>query len=137
MRTHASAPTRAQAFATFIDCLMRPRLTVVWTTHGSATALDRFEMLADLAKQPKTSPHIKRVMHAAGQQRIEFANGSRILFGARSSGFGRGFSNVDTLVLDEAEHLTDDLHDAIAPVQFGAANPETVRIDHGVPSYAG
>ncbi|KAB7755224.1 hypothetical protein [Mycolicibacterium mucogenicum] len=135
-RTYATAPGQVEAFATFIDCLMRSKLTILWTTHGSRSALDRFQMLADLAKAPKVSPHVKRVFHSAGEQRIDFVNGSRIIFQARSSWHGRGFSNVDTLVFDEAEHLTDDVHDDLVPMQFGAANPETIRINHGVASHS-
>src|SRR5690606_6447420 len=41
-----------------------------------------------------------------GEQEIPFKNGSRILFGAREGGFGRGFDEVDIEVFDEAQILT-------------------------------
>ena len=120
-----------QAFTAFMDCLLRPKLTILWTTHGSRAAVDRFHMLAGIAKLPKWSSHVRRVVHSAGDQRIEFGNGSRIIFQPRSAWHGSGFSNVDTLVLDEAELLTDDMEDDLAAMQCGVANPETIRIGGG------
>ena len=117
-----------QALTAFTDCLLRPKLTILWTTHGSRAAVDRFHMLAGIATLPKYSSHVRRVIHSAGDQRIEFGNGSRIIFRSWSAWHGSGFSNVDTLVLDEAELLTDDMEDGLAAMQCGVASPETIRI---------
>lgn len=52
---------------------------------------------------------------ANGEQEILFANGSRIMFGAREQGFGRGFDEVDIEVFDEAQILTERaLEDMVA-----------------------
>nr|WP_242647656.1 hypothetical protein [Mycobacteroides abscessus] len=60
-----------------------------------------------MAARPKVDPHIEAVHRARGDEKIMFTNGSRILFGARESGFGRGFSDVDILVFDEAQIMTE------------------------------
>ena len=44
---------------------------------------------------------------ANGEQEIPFRNGSNIMFGARETGFGRGFDEVDVIVFDEAQILTE------------------------------
>ena len=52
---------------------------------------------------------------ANGEQQVEFVNGSMIMFGARSQGFGRGFDEIDVEVFDEAQILdTKALEDMIA-----------------------
>src|SRR5205085_9951315 len=52
---------------------------------------------------------------ANGEQQVEFTNGSMIMFGARSQGFGRGFDEIDVEVFDEAQILdTKALDDMIA-----------------------
>ncbi|MUP49193.1 terminase, partial [Veillonellaceae bacterium M2-8] len=57
-----------------------------------------------------------------GQQAIEFTNGSRILFGARESGFGRGFAMVDVIVFDEAQILTENALSDMVPATNAAPN---------------
>nr|MCW1092242.1 hypothetical protein [Streptococcus anginosus] len=42
-------------------------------------------------------------------------NGSRVLFGAREQGFGRGFAEVDIEVYDEAQILTERALDDMLP----------------------
>jgi hypothetical protein len=52
---------------------------------------------------------------ANGEQQVEFHNGSMIMFGARSMGFGRGFDEIDFEVYDEAQILdTKALEDMVA-----------------------
>lgn len=91
----------------FALCVDNPGLTVIWTAHHGRTADETFLAMQGMARRAKIAPHIKFVRAANGQQEIRFHNGSRILFGARESGFGRGFAGVDILVMDEAQILTD------------------------------
>lgn len=86
--------------------LTQPGLKVIWTAHRTRTSAETFKALQGLARKPKVAPFVSHVRRANGQEEIEFANGSRILFGARESGFGRGFDAVDVLVFDEAQILT-------------------------------
>jgi hypothetical protein len=64
------------------------------------------------------------VKTGSGEQQIIFRNGSRILFGARERGFGRGFDEVDALVFDEAQHMTDSSLDDMVPATNQSRQPE-------------
>lgn len=92
----------------FALCSIFSNLTVIWTAHRTRTSDETFKKLCTLAKNPKVAPHIDgKPRESNGQQEIRFRNGSRILFGAREAGFGRGFDEVDILVFDEAQILSD------------------------------
>src|SRR5699024_6178941 len=62
------------------------------------------------------------VVRAAGQEGIRFVNGSRILFGAREHGFGRGFAKIDVLVLDEAQILSEKAMEDLVPATNASPN---------------
>lgn len=107
----------------FALCIIHPNLTVVWTAHRFKTAREVFAGMQGLAKRKSLAPYIERVLRGAGDESIEFRNGSRILFGARERGFGRGFSKVDVLVLDEGQILTEAAMDDMTPATNVSANP--------------
>lgn len=109
----------------FALCLIHPGLTVIWTAHRKTTAAETFESFAGMAARPQVDPHIKDVHRGRGDEKILFNNGSRILFGARESGFGRGFSDVDILVFDEAQIMTEATLEDMAAAQNVAENPLT------------
>lgn len=68
-----------------------------------------------MCRRKRIAPHIAYVRSTNGEQEIGFRNGSRILFGAREQGFGRGFAEVDIEVFDEAQILTERaLEDMVA-----------------------
>jgi hypothetical protein len=68
-----------------------------------------------MVKRKKIWPHVLGIRTANGEQEIEFRNGSKIMFGAREQGFGRGFDEVDIEVFDEAQILTEKaLEDMVA-----------------------
>jgi len=99
----------------FALCILFPGLKVVWTAHRTRTSDETFRKLSGLARRKKVAPYILRVRAANGQQEITFRNGSRIMFGAREQGFGRGFDEVDVEVFDEAQILTEKaLEDMVA-----------------------
>jgi hypothetical protein len=98
-----------------VMCILFPGLKVVWTAHRLRTATDTFRAMQAIAKRKSFAPHISHVRTANGEQEIGFANGSVIMFGAREQGFGRGFTNLDIEVFDEAQILGDKaLEDMIA-----------------------
>lgn len=105
----------------FALCLLHPGLTVLWTAHHSATSEETFRKMQGFARRAKIKPHIAGTLKDA--QTIEFVNGSRIMFGAREHGFGRGFDDVDIEVFDEAQILTDKALDDMVPATNTAANP--------------
>lgn len=110
----------------FALCLLNPKLTVIWTAHRVKTAKETFNSMSGLAHQPKVVPQIKDVFRGRGDEAIIFANGSRILFGAREAGFGRGFSGVDVLVFDEAQILGESAMEDMVAAQNVAPNPLTI-----------
>lgn len=99
----------------FAMCLVYPGLLVVWTAHRTRTSDETFESMKSMADRPEVKPHIDAVRIANGQQGIIFANGSRILFGARERGFGRGFTKVAICIYDEAQILTEAALDDMIP----------------------
>jgi hypothetical protein len=99
----------------FALCLLRPGLTVIWTAHRLRTAEETFGKMQAFAKRRKIAPHVVRVVRGSGEEAILFANGSRIMFGARERGFGRGFDEVDVLIFDEAQILGESALDDMVP----------------------
>lgn len=107
----------------FALCLLFPGTTVLWTAHRLRTADETFTKMQAFARRRKVSPHILKVVLGSGDQEIAFHNGSRVLFGARERGFGRGFDNVDVEVFDEAQILTENAIDDMVPATNTAKNP--------------
>ena len=98
-----------------ILCILFPGLQVVWTAHHLRTSTKTFTSLRGICRRKKVAPHIRSIRAANGEQQVDFVNGSRIMFGARSQGFGRGFDEIDVEVFDEAQILdTKALEDMIA-----------------------
>lgn len=105
-----------------ILCILFPGLQVVWTAHHLRTSTKTFTTLRGICRRKKVAPHIAvdgrgkpAIRSSNGEQEVVFANGSKIMFGARSQGFGRGFDEIDVEVFDEAQILdSKSLEDMIA-----------------------
>jgi hypothetical protein len=98
-----------------ILCILFPGLQVIWTAHHLRTSTKTFTALRGICRRQKVAPHVKAMRAANGEQQVAFHNGSMIMFGARSMGFGRGFDEIDVEVFDEAQILdTKALEDMIA-----------------------
>lgn len=83
-------------------------LKVLWTAHRTRTSDETFKFMCALVRRKAISRFVDgEPRRANGQQEIVFANGSRVMFGARENGFGRGFDSVDIEVFDEAQILTE------------------------------
>ena len=67
--------------------------------------------------------HVEHIRRANGQQEIAFRNGSRVMFGAREQGFGRGFDAVDVEIFDEAQILTVKALNDMIPATNVSPNP--------------
>ena len=107
----------------FALCLLLPNLTVIWTAHRLRTADETFGKMQGFTRRKKIAPHILKVLTGSGSEEIHFHNGSRILFGARERGFGRGFDEVDVLIFDEAQILTDNALDDMIPATNQSRQP--------------
>lgn len=96
-------------------CILFPGLQVVWTAHHLRTSTKTFTTLRGICRRKQVAPHVLSLRSGNGEQQAEFRNGSMIMFGARSMGFGRGFDEIDIEVFDEAQILdTKALEDMIA-----------------------
>lgn len=99
--------THLLSFLIFALCINMPGLLVIWTAHHMATSTETFMAMQGFSDRVKVRPHVKKVYTGSGDEEIRFHNGSRILFGARERGFGRGIPGVDVLIFDEAQILSD------------------------------
>jgi hypothetical protein len=104
-------------------CLLFPGLTVLWTAHRTRTSNETFGSMKGMTSRLKVKPHMLPPRSVNGEQEIRFRNGSRILFGARERGFGRGFAEVDIEVFDEAQILGDKALDDMVPATNQAKHP--------------
>ncbi len=114
--------------AMFILCAGRRGTLVIWTAHHTRTSDETFADMCDLTRNPKLSRYVANVRRANGQQEIRFANGSRIMFGARENGFGRGLHSADVEVFDEAQILTVKALDNLIPIVNTSPNPLVVMM---------
>lgn len=106
-----------------VYCAAVPGLKVLWTAHHTRTSGETFRTMRDLVKGARFKNIVDKVREANGQQEISFLNGSRILFGARESGFGRGFDSVDVIVFDEAQILSESTKEDMIPTTNASPNP--------------
>lgn len=109
----------------FALCIIFPGIKVLWTAHHSATSDETFETLSALARRRRIAPYIAHngVRQGNGKQRIKFANGSRIMFGAREHGFGRGIPGVTIVVFDECQILKSKALTDMVPAANTVKNP--------------
>ncbi len=107
----------------FALCLIFPGLTALWTAQQLRTAKETLRAMQGFARRKGVAPFIAYVRTANGEGEVGFVNGSRILFGARDQGFGLGMADVDVLVFDEAQRLSDTALDDMLPTQNRAKNP--------------
>ncbi|WP_341534829.1 terminase [Bifidobacterium saguini] len=112
--------------AMFIMAILHKGLKVIWTAHHTRTSDETFADMCDLAKNKLLGRYVERIRRANGQQEIVFRNGSRIMFGARENGFGRGLHSVDVEVFDEAQILTVRALDNMIPIVNVSPNPLVV-----------
>lgn len=91
-------------------CLARPGTLVIWSSHHDRTSSETLTKIAGIVEKPTIRPKMRPqypIVFTDDNRGVHFANGSRILFGARSAGFGRGFSEVDIQVYDECQNLKE------------------------------
>jgi len=104
-------------------CVIQPKLTATWTAHHGFTSSDTFKDLKGIVNQPQVRAYIRKVYDSGGRQEILFNNGSRIAFGAREHGFGRGLKRIGILVFDEAQILTPKTVEDMVPTTNRHPNP--------------
>lgn len=67
---------------------------------------------------------VKRKWQGTGQQMIEMHNGGVVWYRTRTGGGGRGVDDIDRLVVDEAQHATEEHLAAVSPTLLANENPQ-------------
>lgn len=91
---------------------------VLLSTQSQQRMLGALEAKADLRKR------IARTWKGTGQQMIEMRNGGVVWYRTRTSGGGRGVDEVDRLVVDEAQHATEEHLAALSPTLLANTNSQ-------------
>lgn len=105
---------------------------ILHTAHELKTARMAFERLRDFFtsdEYPDLSRLVDKISNGNGKEEIRLKNGGVVKFSARSSGSNRGFT-ADTIIYDEAQHLTDEQQQAISPANVAGnlANPQEIYL---------
>lgn len=101
-----SGKTYYMTASLFTLSIEKPGLLSLWTAHHSRTHAETFLYMQAFCRKPRVEQFVADVFTGSGDEEVRFVNGSRILFGARERGFGRGIPNVDVEVFDEAQILS-------------------------------
>lgn len=97
---------------------------ILHTAHELRTARNAFSRLLGFfgqkandpgAKYPELNALVENVRMVNGQEAVYLKNGGSVVVAARSKGGGRGLT-VDTLVLDEAQELSEESIEALIPM---------------------
>lgn len=114
---------------------------VIHSAHLFKTALEAFrKMLRAIESCPDLDRLVQRVSKSHGEEGIEFTNGSRIQYSARTQDGGRGLTG-HLVVLDEAMKLSTEVMGALMPTLRAVPNPQIwytgsavdqASMDHGL-----
>lgn len=97
---------------------------LIWTAHQfNPAARDTFRDLQQILDENPAIGKGATITTASGREAIQFGNGARIEFLARSKGAGRSLS-ADVIVLDEAFALSTAEVGALLPTRSARANSQ-------------
>jgi hypothetical protein len=98
---------------------------ILHTIHDAVLlATQTQQRMLGLLEHRDLRPKVKRKWLGTGQQMIEMRSGGIIWYRTRTGGGGRGVDDIDRLVIDEAQHATEEHLAAITPILFANANPQ-------------
>lgn len=90
---------------------------VVYSAHNGDVCREFYEMMLNLFENPDKYPdfanEITNIVKQSGRERFDFRSGGSISFQTRTSSKQRGISQVDLLIIDEAQELTPSMYAAI------------------------
>lgn len=99
---------------------------IVYSAHQFKTAQETFRRIKGMVEgTPHLSRRVKHVRTGSDGELIELKNGCRLRFIARSKNSGRGFS-ADTMLIDEAQELSDLEMSALVPTMSASPNAQIV-----------
>lgn len=110
---------------------------VLHTAHRVNTARKAFARLAEYFEGPRSKPELREmarlVRHANGQEAIELTNGGMVEFATRSNQGGRGFDDIQVLVIDEAQGCTPEHMEAMLSTLSASSTGSRQTIWTGTP----
>jgi hypothetical protein len=97
---------------------------IVHCAHEFKTAKEGYRRISTLIRQSdELERQVRRRLENNNGMLIELRNGCRLVFLARSTGSGRGFTG-DVVILDEAYNLSDRMVEALIPTMSARPNPQ-------------
>ena len=106
---------------------------ILHTAHRVKTAKESFDRLVRYFKTPELSPMVEKIRYTNGEETIILTNGGKIQFSARSRANTRGFADIQIVVFDEAQDLTDEQINAIMFVLAASSTGDRQMIFTGTP----
>lgn len=99
---------------------------ILHTVHDAVLLASQTQqrMLGVLEGHADLRRKVKRKWQGTGQQMIELRNGGVIWYRTRTGGGGRGVDDISRLVVDEAQHATEDHLAAISPTLLANPDPQ-------------
>lgn len=109
---------------------------ILHTAHRVKTAKKSFQRLAKYFTDddhPELKALVKQIRRTNGEEAVYLKNGGSIEFIARTNGTARGFDDIQLVIFDEAQELTDAQFDAIMYTLAASATGERQIIYTGTP----
>ena len=98
---------------------------ILHTVHDAVLlATQAQQRLLAVLDKPDLRRRVLRAWKGVGQQMIEMRNGGVIFYRTRTAGGGRGVDDVARVVVDEAQHATEEHIEAITPTMLANPNPQ-------------
>ncbi|MGB0973263.1 MAG: terminase, partial [Mycobacterium sp.] len=103
---------------------------IIYTAQRWSTAYDVFKrVVAVINRVPMLKRRLAEKPSKGGNRGvIRLLNGAEIEFGPRSQDFGRGYTEIDLLIIDEAYDVDADEENNLTGAQSAAKNPQTIYI---------
>lgn len=109
---------------------------VLHTAHRVKTTKRSFERLVRYftdKRHPEMCRLVRNIRRTNGEEAIYLTNGGSIEFSARSRAGNRGFDDIQLVVWDEAQELTDDQMSAVMYTVSASSTGERMMVLTGTP----
>ena len=109
---------------------------ILHTAHRVKTAKKSFQRLVKYftdEKHPELMELVEKIRYTNGEEAIFLKNGGSVEFSARSRAGSRGFDDIQIVIFDEAQDLTDDQLEAIMYTLAASSKGDRTMIFTGTP----
>ncbi len=109
---------------------------ILHTAHRVKTTKKAFNRLVKYfsdERHPEMMELVQQVRRTNGEEAIVLKNGGSIEFISRTNGTARGFDDIQLVVYDEAQELTDTQYDAISYTLSASSTGERQTLYMGTP----